>query len=262
MGFVMSYAESGHSSIGASAWDPDNQRVWAALAAGSGKTHELPVAGVAQFGWSSDAQGPRVMYNASRWFWSPGWSHVDAWLISDNPALPGGDERLRTEMEGFELEPSTGDMIWPQTGLWARVQEADAHWSSHPVALSGERALMRVHAALPEESCTLTLAFAFDGREAVGETISTEHRDYRVWSSSVDIPLDMQDVSISVSLNDCPGGILDAVTLYSSLPLVDFPYAWQGEGFEDWDGAENVDARPKICGDAETWSCVNADTWQ
>ena len=52
------------------------------------------------------------------------------------------------------------------------------------------------------------------------------------------------------------------MTLYSSLPLVDFPYAWQGEGFEDWDGAENVDARPKICGDAETWDCVNSDTWQ
>ena len=262
MGFVMSYAESGHSSIGASAWDPDNQRVWAALAAGSGKTHELPVAGVAQYGWSSDAQGPRVMYNASRWFWSPGWSHVDAWLMSHNSALPGGDESLRTSIQGFELEPSTGDMIWPQTGLWARVQEADARWTSDPVALSGERALVRVHASLPEESCTLTLGFSFDGREALEKTISTTHRDYRVWSSSVDIPFDTQDVSISVSFSDCPGGILDAVTLYSSLPLVDFPYAWQGEGFEDWEGAENVDARPKICGDAETWDCVNSDTWQ
>lgn len=262
MGFVMSYAETGHSSIGASAWDPDNQRVWAALAAGTGKTHDLPVAGVAQFGWSSDAQGPRVMHNASRWFWNPGWSHVQAWLMSDDPALPGGDESLRVEMTGFDLERSTGEMIWPQTGLWARVQEDSGSWQSEEVAVSGERLLVRIHTAMPAESCELGLHFDFDQGSSDVRVLTTEHRDYRVVGASVDLPEEATAVEINVFLADCPGGILDAVTLYSSLPVVDFPYAWAGEGFEDWDGAENVDARPKICGDAETWDCVNQGTWE
>lgn len=262
MGFVESYAETGHASIGASAWDPDNQRVWAALAAGSGETHALPVAGVAQFGWSSDAQGVRVMHNASRWFWSPGWSHVQAWLISDNPDLPGGDETLSTEMEGFVLERSTNEMIWPQTGKWARVSGEAASWASPQVAVSGERVLARVHAALPEEDCSLTLRFSFDQGDSEEVVLSAEHRDYRVVGHSVALPEGAQTAGLAVAFSDCPEGILDAVTLYSSLPVVDFPYAWEGESFEDWDGAENVDARPKICGDAETWDCVNADTWQ
>jgi hypothetical protein len=202
------------------------------------------------------------MHNASRLFGNPGWSHVQAWLMSDDPALPGGDESLRTEMTGFELERSTGEMIWPQTGLWARVQDSDGGWQSEEVAVSGERLLLRIHAQMPEESCEMGVLYDFDQGGAEAQLITSEHRDYRVWGYSVDLPADASAVELSVVLTDCPEGILDAVTLYSSLPVVDFPYAWQSEGFEDWDGAENVDARPKICGDAETWDCVNADTWE
>lgn len=269
LGFVLDYAETGHATVGASAWDPDNQRVWAALAAGTDRTHDLPVAGVAQFGWGSDAQGPRVMANAGRWFWNPGWSHVAGWLQSTDAGMPGGDESSQWSASGMHLEPSTDDMIWPQVGDWQVIDGDSASWVGPMRQVrwegqeGGERVLVRFYATLPA-GCSVQTTFAHDGpsEDLLSVTITPDAHDHRVWSASVDLPTGASSVRPELSFAGCAGGVLDAVTLYASLPVVDFPYAWEGEGFEDWPGEETVDARFKICGDVETWDCVNGGTWE
>ncbi|MCB9792684.1 MAG: hypothetical protein H6741_08125 [Alphaproteobacteria bacterium] len=258
LGFALDLLDAGHEVIGASAWDPDNQRAWAALAAG-----HPGVIGAAQYGWGSDAQGPRVLREAGRTFWNPGWAWIDGWLMSQDPLLPGGDESGEWDASGFALQDTTASLSWPQAGTWLVVEGESATWTSPATPVQGARVLARMRGALPE-GCTLTWGFAFDDPDGsvITEDQSPEIHDYRAWSASVERPPEASEVQLSLRYAGCAGASLDALSLYDSLPQVDFPTPYAPEHLLDWDSAESADARAKICGDGATWDCVNAASWE
>ena len=121
-GMVADFASDGFNAIGASAWDPDNQRVWAAMAAG-GLT-----AGTAHYGWGSDEQAFAVMLQAGRTAWAPG-------VRMEQPSLP--------EVAGMTRESNT--LSWPLEDDWWRITDSPA---TLRVTADGDWA--RFYAELPE----------------------------------------------------------------------------------------------------------------
>lgn len=254
-GVVEDLAADGLGLLPVSAWDPDAQRAWAALAAAGG-----PVEGVAHYGWGSDTQGARIAQQAGAVFWSPGWRQLAAWTQSDDPTLPGGDERAELTLQGLAFATATG-LDWPLHGRWLSILDATASWEGPAVPIAGERVLARVYAT-PPAGCTWTGRFDFGG--AVVEVPRTPGvtGEYRVWGFSADVPAGATEVRFSLHTQGCAGGVIDHLALYDSLESVDFPYPLALEHLEDWDADSSVDARTRICGDALVWECVNADTWE
>lgn len=253
--FVEDFAADGRSVVPVSAWDPDAQRAWAALAAAGG-----PVVGVAHYGWGTDTQAARVAQQAGAVFWSPGWTQRAAWTQSDDPTLPGGDERGELTLTGLTFETASG-LDWPLVSRWLRILDDTASWEGPAVAVSGERVLARVFAN-PPEGCTWTGRFTFgDVVVDVPETpaVTGEHR---VWGFSADRPEGAAEVRFSLHATGCAGGIIDHIALYDASPAVDFPYPLTLEHLDDWDAESSSDARYRICGDALVWECVNTDSWE
>lgn len=257
MGFVRDLTGAGLAVIGASAWDPDAVRAWAALAAGNERTHGFDVPGVAHFGWGTDRQGPRAMRQAAHYFWSPGWALVDDWLISKDPALPGGEEGWTATGAGLEASSFT----WPHTGTLLRLTDTTV-WDSPPVTLDAEwpkEILVRAHTELPA-GCTVsaaaigTTSYSMELRGVVEERLD-------VISARVALPDAEGEVAIRLGFSGCAEGSLDEVAIYQAVPGIPFPHAWEEEGLEDWPSTKNVDARYKICGDGRVWDCKNHHTF-
>jgi len=253
--FVEDFAADGLRTIPVSAWDPDAQRAWAALAAAGG-----PVAGVAHYGWGTDTQAARVARQAGAVFWSPGWRQLAAWTQSDDATLPGGDERGELTLTGLTFETATG-LDWPLVSRWLRILDDSASWEGPAVAVTGDRVLARVYAT-PPEGCEWTGRFTFgDVVVDVPET-PTVTGEYRVWGFTADRPEGAAEVRFSFHTQGCAGGVIDHIALYDALPTVDFPYPLSLEHLDDWDADSTADARYRICGDALVWECVNADSWE
>lgn len=243
LGIVQDFGTDGLDVIGASAWDPDMQQIWAAMAAG-GWTQ-----GVAHFGWGTDAQGPRVLDNAGRVFWQPQWALIDAWGQGDDALAPGGDDRAGRP-SGWVLE-NTG-MDWPRGTWWLRVDEPGTWSAPEPVAATDD-VLVRLHGAFPE-GCQVSVGLREWGQ------ITPDAVDYRAWGVVLPAPTEPAVVQVQLA-DDCVGSVLDTVSVFERQPVVDFPRPWAVEGLDDWDSTEAVDARAKICGDPELADCVNAQSW-
>ncbi|MCB9763636.1 MAG: hypothetical protein H6739_27960 [Alphaproteobacteria bacterium] len=252
-GFVEDFSGDGRATIGASAWDPDNQRTWAALAAGAGRTHDLDVAGVAHYGWGTDAQAPRVMLQAGRVFWQPGWAFVRGWTLSDDAALPGGDETAATRVEGATYGDSD-ELLWPRTGRRLLLDSDAASWEADAVEVSGERLLIRLHGALPE-GCAVRLEIGDEAATRVPDTA-----EHRAWSLSV--PRTADTAAPRLVFEGCAGGVVDSVALYASRPVVDFPTRFAPEGLAAWNSEDPADARNRICGDPTDGGCLNPASWE
>ncbi len=258
MSFVRDLTGAGLGVIGASAWDPDNARAWAALAAGTGRTHGFDVPGVAHFAWGTDRQGPRVMRQAGHYFWQPGWALVDDWLISKDAALPGGVESWT--VSGAALEES--DFTWPQTGALLRLGPTTV-WDSPTVQLDSEwpkELLVRFHTELPagcvvNASVLGTSSFSAEVRDVVVDRLD-------VTTARADVPESETEVAIRLAFEGCTDGTLDEVAIYQAVPGVPFPYRWQEEGLEDWVSPKSADSRYKVCGDGRTWDCKNHHTFR
>lgn len=257
MSFVRDLTGAGLSVIGASAWDPDAARAWAALAAGTGRTHGFDVPGVAHFGWGTDRQGPRVMRQAGHYFWSPGWALVDNWMISDNADLPGGVEAWTAT--GVGLEESA--YSWPHTGQLLALGDT-AVWDSPYVDLDPDwpkELLVRFHTRLPEGCAVSATVHGEENYVAEVRGVVADRLD--VTTARVDLPDTEARVSVRLAFAGCAGGELDEVAIYQAVPGTPFPYRHVEEGLADWPSPMSVDARYKVCGDGRVADCKNAKTF-
>ncbi len=243
LSFVEDLASDGLDALGVSAWDPDNARHWAAMGA-SGE-----IAGVGHYGWGTDQQAPRVMLQAGRLFWQPGWSHLQSWTMSDRAELPGGDETASVAIRGMSFADSS-ELSWPRVGRWLEIDEDSAGWTAPAPASSGGL-LLRVHLAAPE-GCRVRAAIG-DSQVSLAPDVS----DYRAWGLRLD-PSWGEEVDLS--LEGCAGGVLDTVSLYAATPVSAFPYPRELEHLEQWDSADAADARYKVCGE-DSPGCVNSSSW-
>ncbi|MCP4805521.1 MAG: hypothetical protein GY884_09245 [Proteobacteria bacterium] len=262
VGFVRDLTSDGLGVIGASAWDPDNQRVWAAMAAGNGTTHDLDVPGVAQFGWGTDETASDVMLQAGRVFWHPEWSFVTDWPISDSVELPGGSDLARWSLDGdADLQDSTPS--WPQVGR-SLLLGGDVVWSTEPAELAYRTVesdvLFRAHLDVPD-GCTMGATVEADGVEVVATPVPGLADQTDIWSVWATVPAETQVVALALQLDGCTDGVLDDVALFQSLPGSDFPYPLVEKGLEDWTSENSADPRYKICGDGTVWDCKTHRTF-
>jgi hypothetical protein len=239
LGFVEDLARDGLDSVGVSAWDPDNARHWAAMAA-SGQT-----AGVGHYGWGTDLQAPRILLQAGRIFWQPGWRHLDSWTMSDDPDLPGGDETSTVAIVGMRHADSS-ELSWPRVGRWLEIEEDEASWTA-PLPVHEDALLVRVHLQAPE-GCAVHIGEA---------SLAPDASDYRAWGMRLE---PSTGELLELSLKGCAGGVLDTVSVYEASPVSDFPHPRSLEHLDAWDSVDSADARMKICGD-ESADCVNTSSW-
>ena len=183
LGMVEDFATDGLRVVGASAWDPDNQRAWAAAAAGDW------TAGTAHYGWGTDEQATAVMLQAGRTAWAPGVALEQRWAQTPTETATS---------TGMALEDHT--LAWPLEGTWQRIHDANATWT---VAAEGD--WVRFYVDLPE-GCQVTAGGVDVAHTARWEVLGVAFED-----------------EVTLTFTDCVGGVLDEVATYRTLARVNYP---------------------------------------
>jgi len=253
-------------TIGAPARDPDNQRMWAAMAAAGARSDDPFVKGVAHYGWGTDAEGSQYMAQTGQYSWQPEWQLLQHWFLSSNPGNPGGDDRTQWWASDMGLtddgvvRPNFGQRLVANSGYpdWgtASAVPLDTDQLQPPWSLlwpSGDwqpdwapwaQVLLRSYVTIPAQ-CDIEVEFEFDGDYATAPVITSATvtpapssfagaTDTRVVSARAPVPqmtftdpfLDGLEVDVHVRFNDCDAATLDSPALYQGLSFIDFPYPY------------------------------------
>ncbi len=213
----------GFDAIGAPAWDPDIQRMWAAMAAAGQRNPNQDggtLRGVAHYGWGDDDEGPQYMAQSGWYAWQAEWQLVHHTYLSDSMSLPGGNETvgpINWTSSGLSLvddgvvRPTVGKRLrangtsasW--TGIWNELDQGQLSqptWTSvSPGHVSGawgaawDQLLLRFYVDDLPASCVVEVDFEVDcdyctTPVTAPATVQDDHpnADHRVIAARADLP--------------------------------------------------------------------------